>query len=706
VKAGEIDAGLWAELLADRFFGAEYEGTHVLFYVDRPVLAELAGVDEDEAVAGLVAAVLPQLRLRAHQELFEPLLKLSARWKLDGGEGPPPCLAALALAVLAANEMRREPGRSAGNYHSWFHELISIGISDIDQHELWGSYADAYPVLWRYLVWWLDDRHQGRLGLSTISEGTRSKLGFADSQTIFVSSDRDKISQFLHWVGLTPGGEVVEPELLGYFRIWAARREDLSPGARLMIAEGDLEHGQLGRLIAEAAKHWEGDVRDDEGRIEARLALTLSRPPRSRLGLAAPAPPGFPPRLELTVDGEQVCLEAQDLDHALAADESHWYGELPIEVTAKVLGSGIRLGSEGRVLRLAPRLVYVLHMSRELGCWTSVEQVRPGDPAWLLTGVDRLEAITSVLERIARPRWEVVERDGVAPPGWILLRDVIIDRAPEKAEGIPAALLPRTSNRLALNGGLPMARPPHVYLTGGDPDLVLPVQEEGAPALALELDGRPLSPGLGQGPVSLARLEAPEGNHVLQVGPLVKRYATIRTLGRTVPLVPEPIGHEIHAGPSGWTATSLDATTGADLLDDGARVIGALVERGGAVPGAHEAAQLILPRGAFRRVLLSRDPGVLEDVGVPDEPPWMGEAGLNCQYFEHSPRIDAAWLVTSWRLRGVTVRRIEPPTGARDVGERDFETWVDVVLGASVDAAPPGERSAWEQLRLLAEGLR
>jgi hypothetical protein len=706
LSLGQIDARTWARLLAERFFGAEYEGTHVLFYVDRPVLADLAGADEEEAVAALVGAVLPQLRLRSHQELFEPLLKLSARWKLDGGEGAPPCLAALALSVLAANEMRREPGRSAGNYHAWFHELISIGIPDIDQHELWGSYADAYPILWSYLRWWLDERHQGRLGLSTIAEGTRSKLGFADSQTIFASSDRDKISQFLHWVGLTPGEEIVEGELLGYFRIWAARREDLSPGARLMIAEGDLEHGQLGRLIAEAAKRWEGDIRDDEGRIEARLALTLSRPPRSRLGLAAPAPPGFPSRLELIVDGAQIVLEAQDLDHALAADESHWYGELPIEVNAKTLGSGIRLEAEGRVLRLAPRVIYVLHMSRELGCWTSVEQIRPGEPAWLLVGAERLEAITGVLERIARPRWAVLERAGVAPPGWILLRDVIIDRAPEEADDIPAALLPRTSNRLALSGGLPMPRPPHLYLTGGDPDLVLPAQEEGAPALALELDGRPLAPASIQGPASLARLEPLEGDHVLQVGPLVKRYATIRTLGRTAPLVPEPIGHEIHGGPSGWTATSLDATTGADLPEGGARVIGALVERGRGVPGGPEAVQLILPRGALRRVLLSEDPGMLEVVEVPDEPPWMGEAGLNCQCFEHSPRIDAAWLVISWRLRGVTVRRIEPSAEARGAGERDLETWVDAVLGAPVDAAPAGERAAWKQLRLLAEGLR
>jgi hypothetical protein len=702
----EIGAARWATLLTEHFFGGEYAGTHVLFYVDRPVLAELAGRGEEEAAASLVTAILPQLRLRSHRELFGPLLALSTRWKIDGGEGPPPCLPALGLAVLAASEMRREAGRSGANYHAWFHDLISIGVPDIDAHDLWESYADAYPTLWRYLTWWLDERHVGELGLSTVAEGSRSKLGFADSQTIFVSSDRDKLSQFLHWAGVVPGEEREEVDLLGHFRIWSANRDDLSPGASLMLAEGGGEQRQLGHLLAYAARRWKGEVRDDEGRAQARLALTLSRPPRPRLGLVAPAPPGFPAQLDLRIDGEEVRLEATDMDQPLAPDESHWYGALPVEVTEGVLGSGIRLEGEGRVLRLAPRSVYVLHMSRELGCWTSVEHIRPGEPAWLLTSARHLEEVRSILERVARPGWSPFEREGSVPAGWALLRDVVIDRAPDDVGPIATALRPRTSNLLELSGGLPMPRAHRVYLTGGDPDVILPAQEEGAPLLEVELDGESLDPGPGQVAIPLAPLTPPEGRHLVRVGPLERKYATVRSRGVVTPAVSRPIGHAIEAaGASGWGATSLDATSEPELPPDGVRILGATVEHGADAAVEEERRRLILPRGALRRILLSEEPGVMEVVEVPEEPPWMREAGLACQCFEHAPAIDAAWLVTDWRMRGTAVRRLDHIPGAPSTPEADLLGWSEVVLGAPLEAAAEEERRDWGLMREWAEGL-
>jgi hypothetical protein len=198
----------------------------------------------------------------------------------------------------------------------------------------------------------------------------------------------------------------------------------------------------------------------------------------------------------------------------------------------------------------------------------------------------------------------------------------------------------------------------------------------------------------------------PEGRHLVRVGPLARKYSTIRSRGVVTPAVSRPIGHAIEAaGASGWAATSLDATSEPELPPDGVRVLGAKVEHGAGTTVHDEQRPLILPRGAQRRVLLSEEPGVMEVVEVPEEPPWMREAGLACQCFEHAPVIDAAWLVTDWRMRGTTVRRVDHLDGSRSTPERDLLAWSEVVLGAPLEAAAEEERGRWALVRERAEGL-
>ncbi|HEU5252057.1 MAG TPA: hypothetical protein VFU16_01860 [Solirubrobacterales bacterium] len=712
MSATTLSSDDWGRLLAGHFFRPEYAGIYVLFYVDRPLLGQIASCGEDEAVKSLVAAIVPQLRRRDPDDLFRPLLSQTVSWKLSGGDGPPPCLAALALAVLAASEMRSEGGRAQSNYHAWFRDLIAIEVPDVDAESLWHAYAGVYPALWGNLEWWLEQRHEGKLGRSTIAEDERNtKYGFADSQTIFLSSDREKLSRFFSWIRLRPGEKIAEEELLQYFAIWAGRRDDLSPGARLMLAEEQLEQVQLGRLIAEAAARWEGVARDDEGRLEARVCLTLTRPPSSRLGLAAEWPPGFPQRLEVDYRGERFSLEAEDEEGQLAADEHRWYGELPLPVDRGLLATGLRIEAEGRVLRLSPASVYVFHMSRELGCWAGVDQIRPGEDAWVLVAKEQLAQVRELLERRARPGWSPIERTGVAPPGWTLFREVVVDPV-EVSEGEELGrLVPRRSNRFMLSGGLPLARAAGLYLTGGDPDVLLPPLPGDQSAIAVELDGETIELAPGIGAISLAALAPAEGNHAIRVGGVRKSYATVRTLRNISPPSELAVGHELRLGEGGslWPA-SLDATSAVEAREDGVRIRGSLVELGPGVPFEDDATPLILPRGPRRRVLISDRPGGIEEVEVPEEPRWMGRAGLACQSFEYTPGIPARWLLVESRLGGTWVRQIERDRVSVDglgheESEEDRRRWAELVLACGSECVEPRERKAWERLRAEAEAI-
>lgn len=703
----EVTSADWAERLAARFFRSEYAGTYVLFYVDRPQLAELADAAEDDAVRSLVASLVPHLRRREPRKLFAPLLSETVRWKLDGGEGAPPCLPALGLAVLAATEMRRDTDRSSTNYHAWFRELMQLCLPDLEADPLWHAYADAYPPMWENLRWWLDDLHSGTLGLSTIAEDSHNtKLGFADSQTIFMSSDREKLSQFFEWVGLAPGAGMPSEELLQYFRIWAARRDDLSPGAEVMVLEEGPEQLQLATLISEAASRWKGDLRDDQGRLEGHLSLTLTRPPRMSLGLAAPCPPGFPRELEVDHAGRPLRLEAEDFDHPLADDERRWYGSLELPVTDRMLRDGMRLQAGSYVLSLSPSEFHVFHMSPELGCWASVDQLRPSRAAWILVSREKLEEICELLTRRARPDWSVVRREGIAPPGWALIRDVTIDPSDAIEREELRRLAPRASNRLALDGGLPLPRGSQVYLSGGDPDVILSPLPDDVPSPPIELDGAEISVEPGASLVSLTRLSPPEGSHTVRIGSIRRAYSTIRTLGHVSPRPETSIGHELRSSNGQLSPTSLDASTAPALPDDGARVIGSLVEPGPTLAVERPPSPLILPRGAQRRLLLSGRPGPIEEVDVPAEPPWMRMAGLQCQSFEHFPGIDAEWLVTEGRLGGPRVRRVDlTPNRASDVSKEEARDWAQVVLAYESDCADTEDREAWAALREVATGI-
>jgi hypothetical protein len=366
----------------------------------------------------------------------------------------------------------------------------------------------------------------------------------------------------------------------------------------------------------------------------------------------------------------------------------------------------MRLQVGNYVLSLSPSEFHVFHMSPELGCWASVEQIRPSRPAWILVSRVKLDAICELLTRRARQDWSVVQREGIAPSGWVLIRDVTIDPSDAIEREELGRLAPRGSNRLALSGGLPLPRGSQVYLSGGDPDVMLPPLPDDVPALPIELDGAEVSVESGASLVSLARLSPPEGLHSVRIGSIRRAYSTIRTLGHVSPSPETPIGHELRESNGHLSPTSLDASTAPALPDDGARVVGSLVEFGPALAVGRRPSPLILPRGAQRRVLLSGRPGLMEEVDVPAEPPWMRMAGLQCQSFEHFPSVDAEWLVTEGRLGGPRVRRVDlAPTRGRDATEEEERAWARAVLACEPDCADPEHREAWAALRELAMGI-
>jgi hypothetical protein len=679
VASARLSYDQWTKRLADHFFRNEYADMHVMFFVDDECLARLGDSDPAQAVREFVEAIAPKLWRGRPRQLFSNVRRLTAKWKLAGGEGPPPCLPVLALSVLAATHMHSTRQRASHNYYDWLLDLLRDAGVRASMEEMNESYGDSVPAMWNALAWWLDDRHRGRLGWSTIAKHQhRTYMGYADSQTLFESSDRDKLSQFFHWLRLKPSESIDPRELVQYFRLWTARREDLNLGTQVMLEEADYP-AQLAALLHAAASSWEGVVREEGGRVTGTLAVALTGPPQPRLFIASPRPAGFPAALDASMPlGRVVHLRADDISAGEGITE--WYEGLELEVTTSLLERGLQIAAKGYVLRLPPHHVHVLHKSKELGCWASVEQLRPSEPAWLLVRARSLEEVKGYLSSSARDGWAVVQRQGIAPNGWVLIRDVVVDAGATAPESL-RRLAPREQNRLLLSGGLPLPRGTGVYVTGGEPDLALPPMVEVSGDASITVDGLKVPIPDDSTVVRLADLTLDAGAHHVSVTGISRSFLTLRTNGYLEPPTETRIGHRIRQTSAGLKPQSLDACCQPKESVSGREILisGASLDCGPSIPPPGRP-PLVLPVGAQHITLLGARPGEIEVVCAPARPPWMADCGLEYRVFEYEPEFDVVWSIADFKWRGPHIRLVhtaDPGSADRNRGSDALQGWAE-----------------------------
>lgn len=694
----------WTDALAAHFFRPEYARSHVMFLVDDAALGEIFGGGQEEALQSLVKAISPRLRRRSPRQLFADIESASRLWRGRGAHGVPPCLPLLAVTVLAATRMGRTKNRAGHNYYGPFIELLDL---DVAEQDVIVSYGDAMPSLWEILQWWLDECLGGSRGLSTIVADTHfTRIGYADSQTLFSSSDRDKLTRFLAWLGLRPGEHIDEQELLAYFRRWVGKGDQgLTLGAEVMLGEDETPR-QLLEFLTRAAADWQGVVRDEHGRTEAPILITLRTfPPPSQLGLTAQKPPGFPVAIDVTRGDVDVHLAASGVQDAQAPG---WY-RVPLQVDSEVLANGISLAANGRVLSLAPSSIHVLHKHAELGCWASADRLRPGEEAWLLVQETIAEQVGGFLREHARRSgsralWSWVTRRGASPSGWRLARGVCVDSAVSEQRDQLSRLRPRLQNRLALQGGLLLPRGSHVYLSGGEPDLWLPDGDSGSTS-DISVDGVTQTP---PGPmVRTIDMGLGEGTHEVRAGPLSRVFSTLRTVGRGAPAVDHPLGHAIQrAGPTNLART-LDAQPLPDCAED-VTVAGASMSGPPDGPAAPDrpTRPLVLPVSAKACVLIGAVPGQIAWApAAPSKPMWMNIAGLEYRVYEYFPPFPVVWVLLERLMAprlSVRLRLPTPPDSCPAIAGDPTRAWATTILEWE-PPTDPAENELWDSYMDVAE---
>lgn len=689
---------VWTRVLESHFFTEANAGIPVTFFVDDDVLAEVAGItDPSAARAGLANAVRPRLLPESTGDVFGRVVDESWAWRLKHPEKDPPFLPVLAVAVLAAAHMARTEDWAAHNYYGPLREILRLPGG----RGMPAGYDGAMQALWGHLTWWLNDYKAGRLGLSSIpAHPSPPYIGYALSQALFRSSDRQRLTHFFLALDLAPHAQIEVAELLTYFRAWA-QRSHLSPGAREMARRD--EYGEvLAGILAAEWERWDGSVRDELGRRLGQILVTLDLYLRPRLAFVAERPAGFPAQSSFEFDGIREPI-------ALTAVGNNFYGELPIAVSTNALDTGLRGLHDGLALGLTPSPVIPFRQNEALGCWASVRQLVPGEQHWVLVRNDYAAILRSYLSDAALSGWR--EAQGIAPVGWTFFRDVTIDAAPHDVPSPALArVVPSLRARPALWGGLPLSSNPDLYLSGGEPDLWVPTAQVGE-TLPVSIDGRLVSADFAGGRLALSGRSLPHGPHTVTVGPTTLRFQTVDTIGVVNSRGSSALSHVLRLRNGRYSATSAGGAseTIAAPTTDLVQVLGFSLLGAAASLPMRSRAPLLLPAKAEQYIVLGAVAGQLARPQVPpDAPHWVRAISPFSAGREFLPPFDVAWVLVAWRSGEWEARlrsNLEPepcdPDTTKASSVREWgRCFLELVPHVSSDAL-----ELWSRYRAFAEEL-
>jgi hypothetical protein len=658
----------WQRVLEEAFLSPAWDGHPVVMYID-----------DDEAAAmqsscGLEVPLVEAVRRVIYPGDPKPYEAVE-RYELTrrSEDAAPAVLPFLACSVIAATRMANDGVRRANNYHSHFSQLLA-GRDGV----LTSAKYQSVAGMWQRLASW-QHRWGTYRGICTIPSPAdlpqnQARIGYALSQAILRGTDRQLLPKFFEAVrdhhGTAwplPGAVLVE-----YLERWGQAH---SFSAGFMRAAGHPEFRPLvEKILGNFANVWDGSpffVRQGIPRAEL-----LVRYENRKLGwLAKLSKPG---KAEYELSGG---VRMKRLG------ETGYYTldglKLPDDCS---LRAGLQLSGEGIVVGRPASSLVLLRQNGDLDCLTSVDRFVPGEEHMLLAAPEAQRDVETVLQRAASPGIEPKRKQlSWMPEGWSLHHRVVFDdavtlrQAIRDVQGAMLAVQPAPQYKPYLQGGLPLAPKfnKHLYLVGGEPDLVLP---DGATGEAL-LDGQPPQPPFpARGvPVSLWQRELPAAQHRIQLEGAEVSFIT----AEEAPAAAEPelvAGFSLTGTRAGAFAVTKDATTG---LVRGAQLGKA---GSGAVPQI-----AFCRRGAEQTVFVASD-GRAWEVTEPVTPKWWERLPETPSdyYFEIELRGCGGWII-QFRRGAWHVDPADPAEPDFDAGP-EHQGWAAAVL----EAAEGSRDSLWQ----------
>lgn len=451
----EIEA--WNEALFHEVVESGNPDDRLYLYVDRGVLSQASGLADDEAAEDFCSAFAAY---RSRQP-FERPLREAASWKARGWPGRPPCIAALAMTVLAVTD---DPvGNPQGVYRTQ-NTLLELPPEAVEPP----GYDVHVPALWQIWNQWLEGpgRRYGRPSARTHERWSRQ--GWARSQALIRFNDRLLIEDFLD--GLRVGAKEREHVdlLLDDFLAWLRYRGNR--GARLVEKVSD-EPARvvLREVLEDELNRWAGGQRRRRSLASHIQGLLSYDPWLRQFAVVVPVDERLHGRA-VTVAGETFHV-----------DEFTPYVTVPLdEPESDVLRRGLQASlAEGLRVRFSSDLAYVFRDEPLVDGLLQVRGAASSAAYRVLVSEDHAEAV----RRALTVESGAPAKEPAHVPGWIWLTCPanIADSADLRVLGLGSLAQPEP-DVLSLHGGLAVG--PRSYLVGHEPDVVIPAGK------VVTLDGR------------------------------------------------------------------------------------------------------------------------------------------------------------------------------------------------------------------------
>jgi hypothetical protein len=641
----------WAALIAEHFFRPENDGIPIVLYVDDEIVAAIAG---SQGVANAVHSLISAVRSRLHinsANMFSRIRVEALDWSARGKREVPPFTPAIALATLAAARMAAEGEMRSTNYYRRFWELLGLSGSGAPP-----GYGDTFPLLWRYLIEWLDDVHRGHLGRSTIAQGSWPFIGYSLSQTVMKRSDHDRLGELFDAMDLVPGDTEVNGEELLVAYQWWAPRGPLSSAARHAAARPECAP-QLQAILSTEFRLWDGNTVDEHGNRLASVHLAMELSPIEMFLIAA-RPRGFPATLGVASDDGAHTTLRSTIDG--------WYDPLDGSIT-EALTSGLLLQASGFTFRLAPADLIILRQDMGVGAWVSVREVQPYTTHCALVRDRLLDKVRAYLTRYAESGWQLTAPSRRLPAGWTLIKGIAVSEPPDASVGDElAALVPAVKGRVALAGGLPMpsliAGSHNWYLLGGEPDVWVPRWSSAGPAITVSVDTGVVGSLVAGGRLRLAGHALLPGPHEVTVGSSRRHFLTVAPPAEQAANGEGQLAHRLYRSRDGFTLAPPLSKENASVVGHQVWVTGALVSARDDDLPPPPAEVIRLRRGAAEYRLIGAVQGQVLLPTPGREPAWLRDPSVRLQanFFDAVATFPVVWAMWRWRSTGWSVRLINP----------------------------------------------
>ena len=672
----------WQEKLAD-YFLVPQDGPLVLF-VDDDELRKIAPDLEDPADD--LAQVIRDASSHTPGGYFGRVASNCRAWKHGDRTSPPPVLPVLSMTVLAATRMRSDGQALSTNYYRRLAESIEPAADPTRvtqlKNDVDGSAFIDVVDMWRTLDEWIDQQ-AGRVGVSTIRTHERlTRVGYPQSQALLTRADRAELTRFFEALSISKSGLPDENSMLRALEVWTSARSNRLGDTFMDALNGADTKGLIAAVVLACAAAWDGHVitKDGRRRIAIRLAIDLEEWTTSWL---FPVQDGAAEPIllrGLTVGDEPVLLTSNPPSSYYAV------GNAPL-VNVDHITHGLRLRGSEYAAEFSRAEVLMFARDADTGAWSSTSGITPYETHLIAATGAESPAVSRVLGAAAETGW-TTRRQLPRPllPGFVLFEgvrftdDAALQKALSGEPGLRAlGVAPTLIPRARFVRGLPLDRDlaANHYLLGGEPDLLLPTEEEPR-MVALSLGGKEDRVPANGFPFEVRRWPCPEGaTEVIAEG----QKLSFTLLAESV----------VQAAPKGTATLGWDEKGKLGALTATPKVIGAVVS------GAFTATSVMCRCGRDETWLLLEG-GNAQQVAEPSPPAFTSAAGCSFApgYFEVPAPREAEWLAqrsaATWHLSSLAL-------GAPREVRASFD-----VLGTWARNTDPSGSALWEIQLGLANG--